>query len=74
MAECIAIRPKSKQIRDKLLQVTNDEGIITRPAWTLVHKLDMFRNCPRMDVSVSVSLEKRIVNIPSSACLGGDYV
>jgi perosamine synthetase len=52
--------------RDALLESTNAIGIMTRPAWTLMHHLPMYKNCPRMDLSVAESLEKRIVNLPSS--------
>jgi perosamine synthetase len=52
--------------RDALLQASNANGIMTRPAWILMHHLPMYENCPRMDLSVAESLEKRIVNIPSS--------
>lgn len=56
--------------RDALLAATNDVGIMTRPAWTLMHKLPMFANCPRMDLAVAESLEQRLINIPSSVNLG----
>jgi perosamine synthetase len=52
--------------RDTLLEATNASGIMTRPAWILMHHLPMYEKCPRMDLSVAESLEKRIVNIPSS--------
>ena len=55
--------------RDRLLALTNDSGIMTRPAWTLMHKLPMFADCPRMELPVALSLERRLVNIPSSADL-----
>jgi perosamine synthetase len=57
-------------VRDSLLELTNDNGIMTRPAWTLLHKLPMYSNSPRMfSLEISESLERRIVNIPSSANL-----
>lgn len=56
--------------RDPLLQITNDAGIMTRPAWTLMNKLPMFSGCPKMELSVAESLERRLVNIPSSVLLG----
>ena len=56
--------------RDKLLELTNSLGIMTRPLWTLMHKLSMYQDYPRMDLSVAEDLERRIINIPSSACLG----
>ncbi|MDH7478543.1 MAG: LegC family aminotransferase [Syntrophomonadaceae bacterium] len=55
--------------RDRLIRATNSQGIMTRPAWTLMHKLPMFSNCPRMDLSGAESLERRIINIPSGVDL-----
>jgi perosamine synthetase len=56
--------------RDELLKATNDLGLMTRPAWALMHKLPMFTDCPKMDLSVAESLERRLINIPSSPLLG----
>lgn len=56
--------------RDPLLKSTNDAGIMTRPAWTLMNRLPMFSSCPKMDLSVSESLVRRLINIPSSVVLG----
>jgi perosamine synthetase len=56
--------------RDNILRLTNGGGIMTRPAWNLLHTLPMYRACPRMDLSAAESLEKRLINIPSSAALG----
>ena len=55
--------------RDVLLKLFNERGVKTRPVWTLMHKLPMYADCPRMEVPVSESLEARIINIPSSAYL-----
>lgn len=55
--------------RDKLLELTNSQGIMTRPAWTLMPKLPMFKDCPRMDLAGAESLTRRIINLPSSAFL-----
>ena len=60
--------------RDALLEILNNAGIMTRPAWVLMPKLPMFKACPSMDLSVAESLESRLVNIPSSVGLGGSYV
>ena len=59
----------SSEQRDALLASTNQIGIMTRPAWTLMHKLPMFAACPRMDLAVAENLESRLINIPSSAKL-----
>ena len=52
--------------RDAILGATNDAGLMTRPIWTLMHRLAPYRDCPRMDLIVSESLERRVVNLPSS--------
>lgn len=56
--------------RNALLAATNDAGIMTRPAWALMHRQPMFAGCPRMNMPVAESLERRLINIPSSAILG----
>jgi perosamine synthetase len=56
--------------RDAILAATNDAGIITRPAWAPMHRLPMYRNCPRMGLETVESLERRLINIPSSVVLG----
>lgn len=61
---------ENSNARDLLLQVVHEKGILARPAWTPMHNLHMYQHCPRMDLTVAESLEKRIINIPSSAVLG----
>ncbi|EJL22888.1 LegC family aminotransferase [Brevibacillus sp. BC25] len=53
-------------VRDKILEKTNTQGIMTRPTWTLLHKLDMFKQCPSMPIETSMMIERRLINIPSS--------
>lgn len=55
--------------RDALLRATNNAGIMTRPAWTLMHELAQFKGCPRMNLSCAELLAKSLVNIPSSSSL-----
>jgi len=51
---------------DTLLKITNDSGIMTRPAWVLMNELVPYLNCPAMDLSFAKSLSARVINIPSS--------
>jgi len=51
--------------RDEFLKKTNEGGIMTRPVWTLMNKLTMFKNCLHGDLSNSLKLENSLVNIPS---------
>jgi perosamine synthetase len=55
--------------RDALLAALNDAGLMARPAWTLLHGLPMYCDCPRGPLDVATSLERRIINVPSSARL-----
>lgn len=55
--------------RDRIIQYTNSRGIFTRPAWKLLHTLPMYETCPKMDLSGSELLEKRIINLPSGVKL-----
>jgi len=55
--------------RDSLLEATNAVGIMTRPTWTLMHRLPMFQQCPRMPLPIAEDLERRLINIPSSPFL-----
>jgi len=53
--------------RDELLQVSNDRGYQCRPAWTLLNRLPMFRQCPSAPLDVAISLEASLINLPSSS-------
>ena len=55
--------------RDSILEITNSAGLMTRPAWKLLHKLPPFKDCPQAPLPVAESLELRIVNLPSSTGL-----
>ena len=55
--------------RDAVLAATNDAGLMTRPVWTLMHRLGHFAGAPRAPLPVAESLERRLINIPSSAGL-----
>lgn len=56
--------------RDDILRTTNEEGIMTRPVWRMLPSLDIYGSTPKSDLSVSKSLEQRIINVPSSSFLG----
>lgn len=61
---CVELKDKSE--RDRFLTETNENGIMTRPIWTLTYRLPMYQHCYR-DAQVNAEfLEQRIVNIPSS--------
>jgi perosamine synthetase len=60
---------KDRQQRDKFLDETNSQSIVTRPIWTLMNKLPMFSHAQCGNLTNSEWLEERVVNIPSSVIL-----
>jgi len=52
--------------RDEFLKYANAHGVMSRPAWQLMHRLEMYKHCFRGDLSNSEWLQDRIINIPSS--------
>lgn len=61
-----AILLTDQQERDAFLQTTNDAQVMTRPAWALMHRLQMFSHCGHDGLKNSIDIESRLVNIPSS--------
>ena len=61
-----AIILKDRKERDAFLKYSNENGVMTRPIWQLMNKLEMFKDCPQGDLTNSEWLEDRVVNIPSS--------
>ena len=54
-----------KEEQESFLTYTNDHGVMTRPIWRLMNKLEMFKGCQCSDLSNALWLEERVVNIPS---------
>lgn len=61
-----AVILKDRVQRDAFLEFTNARGVMTRPIWTLMNKLEMFKDAQCSDLNNSEWLEARVVNIPSS--------
>lgn len=61
-----AIILQDRDQRDAFLAYSNENGVMTRPAWTLMHKMPAFKNAFVFESENAQWLEDRIVNIPSS--------
>jgi perosamine synthetase len=61
-----SIALKDREQREEFLDYTHKNGIMARPIWRLMNKLDMYRNCQSTDLENAQWLEDRLVNIPSS--------
>lgn len=55
--------------RDDFLKYTNDNGVMTRPIWRLMNKLDMYKDAQCTDLSNAQWLEDRVVNITSTVII-----
>ncbi len=60
---------EGREERDRFLTETNTGGVMTRPVWRLMHKLEMFSRCQSMPLPESEWLSDHAVNIPSSVIL-----
>jgi dTDP-4-amino-4,6-dideoxygalactose transaminase len=61
-----AILFEDRQRRDEFLEYSNDNGVQTRPAWTLLHTLPPYRQCQHTETPNAEYIAERLVNIPSS--------
>jgi len=61
-----AVLFEDKNKRDEFLAYSNDNKVMTRPAWQLMHKLQMFNHCICGPLAVSEKIAETLVNLPSS--------
>ena len=59
----------NRKSRDDFLGYAIQNGIVARPIWTLMNKLDMFKHCQIGSLQNSEWLGDRVINIPSSSLL-----
>ena len=64
-----AVVLKDKKSQQQFLQETNDNGVMTRPIWEVMHRLPMFAHCEHDGLEHTVWFADRVVNIPSSVRL-----
>lgn len=57
---------EDREQKEEFLKYSNENKVMTRPAWTLMHKLRMFRKEFRQNLDVAEQMEDTLVNIPSS--------
>jgi aminotransferase in exopolysaccharide biosynthesis len=61
-----AILFDNRNQRDEFLEYSNDNGLQTRPAWTLLHTLPPYQRCQHTETPNAEYIAERLVNIPSS--------
>jgi len=62
----MCVELENKKDRNLFLKETNDLDIMTRPIWSLMFRLPMYKDCQKDQQVNARFLEERIVNIPSS--------
>lgn len=62
-----AIVCPDKKSRQRLLEQTNKNGVMTRPVWQLMHQLPMYQYCKKGALSYSELIADTLINLPSSA-------
>jgi len=66
---------KDAPTRDLFLELTNNQGIETRPCWRLIPDTTAYQDALRAaDLTVSRDIVSRVVNIPSGPCLNPDDI
>ncbi len=61
-----AILLKNREERDRFLEFSNKNGIMSRPSWRLMHELSMFEHCPKANLENAIAIQNKLVNLPSS--------
>jgi len=52
--------------QEEFLKYSNQNGVMSRPVWELMHRLPMFRDFQCGDLKNSEWLAQRVINVPSS--------
>jgi perosamine synthetase len=61
-----AVLMDSRKERDEFLKYSNENGVMSRPAWQLMNKLEMFSSCITGEIENTNFIASRLVNLPSS--------
>jgi perosamine synthetase len=62
----MCVELENKKEREAFLKDTNENGVMTRPIWQLIFKSSLYSGFQKDEQTNALSLEDRIVNIPSS--------
>lgn len=63
----VIVNDKNEQL--SMLEYTNNNGVMTRPAWVPMHNLKMNQECIKGELKNTEWLADRIINVPSSVIL-----
>ena len=66
----IQIKKINLKERNDILNLLNKKHVNCRPVWKLIHKLRMYKNSQKSNLSNAIELEKSIICLPSGAEYG----
>lgn len=64
-----AMLADNREERDQLLMQTNKAGVMTRPSWVPMHRLEINSNSPTMPLPNTENIHDRLISVPSSVNL-----
>lgn len=67
--QSIMLDPQHAPERDTVLEALNDAGYGARPVWRLMNQMPMFAACPKMPLTATEDIERRVISLPSGAGL-----
>ena len=67
--QTIILEERNRKLRDYILKKLNNNGIGSRPIWSPLHKVNYLNKFPRSELEITMEMNDRIINIPSSAFL-----
>lgn len=67
--QAIILNKKYSKLKNKILKVTNENNIFTRPVWKPLHLLKHLKKYPKMNLKTSEEIYKRVINLPSGSNL-----
>jgi len=68
--QTLILNNEHKKELEPILAKVHEEKFLARPAWTPLNQLAPFQHFPSMDLQTTENLAQRILNLPSSTCLG----
>jgi perosamine synthetase len=64
-----AIFLRDRKEKDEFLEFSHENGVLCRPAWVLMNKLPMYKDCFSYKLKNANKIEDKLVNIPSGVIL-----
>jgi aminotransferase in exopolysaccharide biosynthesis len=64
--QTIILPSSTSNLRDEILDLSNDSGVMTRPIWEPLSNLKHLSKFPKMDLSRVDEYKNRLINLPSN--------